>query len=524
MITPSRFASSLSRSVVVATVALAALVCRAGTDTAAAADQGPALEIGVSLRGVAGQTIEQGEPLRIAVRLEAPADVAEPIVLAPAGGNWADAIGVELVRAGGNVVVARGVVVGQPESPRAMLDRDHLAGGMWRIPAEAMAGVGPGEYVVRARLAISAGVGWTGTALSDDANLRIVASSADPERTTQHVLARAQEAWLAGKPEEAARLLDPELVKTPDNIALLTLRGAIALRTGNLAAAQACVAHATTLLPSDLEHPSLELRDLQSRIMTALLFPPPGAAPVTPPAWTWPPMSVLIPPKNPPPVPTNPLFTGSPVARQPAAAVTSPRILVASPPPVRAKEDAAIAVAGQPTKGAEARSDPGALVPPAELMDAKIIADPAGQWAATATAGTKYGKTQYSPAQATGAPNISTAGNSPDAWCPENKNVGTDWLELTFAKPVHATEVRVRQNDAVGAITKIEAIEPDGTAHVWWEGVDPYVAPAVREIAWFAVRVPRTPYLVAKVKITLNLASGPGYKEIDAVQLVGAAQ
>jgi hypothetical protein len=157
-------------------------------------------------------------------------------------------------------------------------------------------------------------------------------------------------------------------------------------------------------------------------------------------------------------------------------------------------------------------------------MDAKIIADPAGQWAATATAGTQYGKTQYSPAQATGAPNVSTVGNSPDAWCPENKNVGTDWLEVTFAKPVHATEVRVRQNDAAGAITKIEAIEPDGTAHVWWEGVDPYKAPSVREIVWFAVRVPKTPYLVARVKITLNLAAGSGWKEIDAVQLVGTAQ
>jgi hypothetical protein len=165
----------------------------------------------------------------------------------------------------------------------------------------------------------------------------------------------------------------------------------------------------------------------------------------------------------------------------------------------------------------------GAIVSTAELIDARIIADPAGQWAVTAIAGTQYGKTQYSAAQATGAPNILTAGNSPDAWCPENKNVGTDWLELTFAKPVHATEVRVRQNDAAGAITKIEAIEPGGTTHIWWEGVDPYVAPAVREIAWFAVRVPKTAYLVAKVKITLNLASGPGYKEIDAVQLVGAA-
>jgi hypothetical protein len=523
MITPFHFASFLSRAVVVATVALAALVCRAGTDPATAAE-GPAPEIGVSLRGVTGQTIEQGEPLRIAVRLEAPTNAAEPIVLAPAGGNWVDAIGVELVRAGGSVVVARGVVVGQPESSQARLDGDHLAGGMWRIPAEAMAGVGPGEYVVRARLAISSGVGWTGTAVSDDANLRIVASSADPERTAQHVLARAHEAWLAGKPEEAAHLLDVELMKTPDNIPLLTLRGAIALGAGNPGAAQACVAHATALLPPDLSETSLELGDLQNRVMTALLFPSPGAAPVTSPAWTWPPMSVLLPPKNPSPASPSPLITGSPVAPQPAAIATSPRVPVASPPTVPVKEDVAIAVAGFPAKGVEARGNAGALVPAAELNEGRIIADAAGQWAVAARAGSQYGKTQYSAVQATGAPNISVAGNSPDAWCPANKSNGTDWLEVTFAQPMHATEVRVRQNDAAGAVIKVEAVESNGTAHVWWEGVDPYQAPAVREIVWFAVRVPKTAYLVAKVKITLNLTAGPGWKEIDAVQLVGAAQ
>ena len=51
--------------------------------------------------------------------------------------------------------------------------------------------------------------------------------------------------------------------------------------------------------------------------------------------------------------------------------------------------------------------------------------------------------------------------------------------------------------------------------------MDPYKAPAVREIVWFGVRVPKTSYLVARVKLTLNLASGRGYKQIDAVQLVG---
>ena len=165
----------------------------------------------------------------------------------------------------------------------------------------------------------------------------------------------------------------------------------------------------------------------------------------------------------------------------------------------------------------------GTVVSSAERIDATILDDVAGQWAVTATAGSQYGKAQYSAAQATGAPNVGVAGNSPDAWCPASKTDGTDWLEVAFAKPVHATEVRVRQNDAAGAIAKIEAIEPGGTAHVWWGGADPDAAPAVREIVWFAVRVPKTDYLVAKMKITLNLASGPGYKEIDAVQLVGTA-
>ena len=43
------------------------------------------------------------------------------------------------------------------------------------------------------------------------------------------------------------------------------------------------------------------------------------------------------------------------------------------------------------------------------------------------------------------------------------------------------------------------------------------------EIAWFAIRMPKTAYLVAKVKLTLDLAAVTGWKQIDAVQLVGAA-
>ena len=160
-------------------------------------------------------------------------------------------------------------------------------------------------------------------------------------------------------------------------------------------------------------------------------------------------------------------------------------------------------------------------MPAVELTDAKVSATPAGQWAASAVASSQYDRKTYSAVQATGAPNVSIAGNSPDAWSPAKKNEGTEWLEVTFANPAHATEVRVRQNDTPACIAKIEALEPDGTSHLWWQGADPYVIPAVREIVWFAVRVPKTSYLVAKIKITLNLAAVTGWKEVDAVQLVG---
>jgi len=199
---------------------------------------------------------------------------------------------------------------------------------------------------------------------------------------------------------------------------------------------------------------------------------------------------------------------------EPAIVPKKPDAAIVEPPVAPKKPDGA--KVGPPSAGS--------VVPASELTDEKIRADAAGQWAASAVSGSQYDKKQYSAAKATGAPDVSVVGNSPDAWCPASKDRGTDWLELGFATPVHAVELRVRQNDAAGAITRIEALEPDGTAHLWWEGVDPLVAKGAREIVWFVVRVPKTPYLVAKAKVTLNLASGPGWKEIDAVQLVAAPE
>ena len=469
-------------------------------------------EVSVSLRGVADHTIEVGEPLFVAVRIDVPDESNATIELAPGSGTWADSVEVEISGAENGAPILHAQPAAKPESAIATLDAERAAGGVWFLSSATSGKLAPGEYLVHARLMIHDGTGWKGEAVSEESVLHIVATSAATERVIQRTMALAHEAVLADAPQKAARLLDALLTDDPDNIPLLTMRGALCARGGDYHAAMVCVNRAMSRVDREgWTHPPIELFELENQVAIALMTP--SVAQVALPDWTRPPASVLarLPDERLP----------KKTAERPATA----SIGDASSQPVGAGVAPAPSIAPVSSVSAiAAGSGNFTVVSSSELKDATIIADPTGQWATSAAAGTQYGKTQYSPAQATGAPNISTAGNSPDAWCPENKNVGTDWLELTFAKPVHATEVRVRQNDAAGAITKIEAIESDGTTHVWWEGVDPYVAPAVREIAWFAVRVPKTTYLVSRVKITLNLATGPGWKEIDAVQLVGAAQ
>lgn len=493
--------------------------------------------VSIALRGLVDDAIEQGEPLRVMVALEAEPGAAA-IELLPASGTWADALRVELLATGDRPVLARADPVGTPAAPQARLDGERIAGGLWVFPSGVLQT--PGEYTVRARLLLAGEAGWTGEASSEEVPFRVIALSSSPERVRARALSRAHLAFARNAFEEAAGLIDAELAKAPDDFDLLCMRAEVSLAVGNTAGASLCVLRATRLLPRRAGGPPPPvLHDLQRRLLMAQLQP--AAAPATVPDWSWPPDSVMTVlakdaidafPKKPagtvgglPASTAGAAATSLPSAASPAPLPPKPTVTPAPSPvapprlsPVPAHASAAPTEAGPPRPGIQ---NLGTVVPSRELTDTGVAADPAGQWAVEATAGSQYGKAQYSARQATGAPNVRVAGNSPDAWCPAVQSKGMDWLELTFAKPVRATEVRARQNDACGAIVKVEAFDPDGGAHVWWEGVDPHQAGPVRQIVWFAVRVPPTSYLVSRIKLTLNLASGPGYKEIDAVQLVG---
>jgi hypothetical protein len=153
----------------------------------------------------------------------------------------------------------------------------------------------------------------------------------------------------------------------------------------------------------------------------------------------------------------------------------------------------------------------------------EIKRDPNGQWAIQATASSAYNDAQgiaaFSANQATGAPNVDNYGDNDAAWASKTPDAGIEWLDLKYPKPVHATEVRVRESNASGAVIKIEFYDEQGVAHAVWQGNDP-----TTELNYLMVKFPKTTFKTDRVKVTLATNVVPGWNEIDAVQLVGTDQ
>ena len=108
-------------------------------------------------------------------------------------------------------------------------------------------------------------------------------------------------------------------------------------------------------------------------------------------------------------------------------------------------------------------------------------------------------------------------------WTNNSQDIGFDWVEVGFEKPVHATEVRFVLPDgrAAAAVSKVELIEPNGTAHVIWSGVSDTQTDKRGPRTWFVRQFDATPYQVSAVKLTIANNLESNYKELDAVQIVG---
>jgi hypothetical protein len=157
------------------------------------------------------------------------------------------------------------------------------------------------------------------------------------------------------------------------------------------------------------------------------------------------------------------------------------------------------------------------------LKQDEIKNDPNGQWATGAKASSTFndaqGNTSYAANQATGEPNVQVYSTTPQAWSSKTPDSGIEWLELTFARPVHATAVRVRESSGSGALIKIEVFDEKGAAHTVWSGTD-----ATKELNYLIAEFSKTAFMTNRVKLTLATNVVSGWNQIDAVQLVGSTQ
>jgi len=202
-------------------------------------------------------------------------------------------------------------------------------------------------------------------------------------------------------------------------------------------------------------------------------------------------------------------------AAKPAPAATSASPTTAAPAPSPAA----------PAVGEVSSVETTAKMAAAEwaLKQDEIKNDPNGQWAIQATASSSYndakGTDSWSPNQATGTPNVEKYGDDGRAWAPKTPDSGIEWLDLKYPRPVHATEVRVRESCGSGAVIKVEVFDEQGAGHAVWQGNDP-----TTELNYLIVKFPKTTFKTDRVKVTLATNVIPGWNEIDAVQLVGTDQ
>lgn len=187
-----------------------------------------------------------------------------------------------------------------------------------------------------------------------------------------------------------------------------------------------------------------------------------------------------------------------------------------------AAEKAAADKAAEDEAAAADKADKQAKLEYAQMED-RYLNDPKGQWASEAKASSSFGSANEAPAdskdsntpwQVTGAPN----GNS---WSNNNQEMGIDWIQVKFAKPVTATELRVVQTGGVGSVSKIELFDEAGAAHEIWAGADETTTEKRGQRTWLVKTFEKTAYKVAGAKVSFANAVVSGYKEVDAIQIVG---
>jgi len=135
-------------------------------------------------------------------------------------------------------------------------------------------------------------------------------------------------------------------------------------------------------------------------------------------------------------------------------------------------------------------------------------------WAAAATASSEYGPGDFAgkAMRAVGTPNAAGCGSTAHAWTTAHDDMGEQWIELTYDRPVTAKAVRIHETFNTGYVTRIEFYDASGLATGVWSGTDATACPG-----WFeAAIIPAVTTQKIRIYVDTDVA---GRNELDAVDL-----
>jgi hypothetical protein len=132
-------------------------------------------------------------------------------------------------------------------------------------------------------------------------------------------------------------------------------------------------------------------------------------------------------------------------------------------------------------------------------------------------------RANWSPLQATGAPDTPNAGDYTTAWASATSSGQNEWLLLTYDQPIAPAYIDVYESYRPGAVTRATLITDDGSEIEAWSGVDPTLSTAAKGTSRLPVKVAdgKTP-AVRAVKLYIGVPGLAGWNEIDAVGLIDA--
>jgi hypothetical protein len=143
------------------------------------------------------------------------------------------------------------------------------------------------------------------------------------------------------------------------------------------------------------------------------------------------------------------------------------------------------------------------------------------QWASSVIGySTQWSSTNWSAAQALGAPDTLTYGDMQSAWAPFPMDGTLEYIALGYSIPVYASSITIRENNGNGFVYRVDVLDQSNALHTVWTGIDPSQPGSLVD---FLVSFSRTAFLVTGVEIYINTDHEIGtWEEIDAVQLSGS--